>query len=81
MQRMKLSEVKIGTTVEILSFDNEEISLKLMEMGCLPGEKITIHNIAPFRDPISIMVSGYRLSLRLNEAQHIFVKELTPVNS
>jgi ferrous iron transport protein A len=78
---MKLSEVKIGTTVEIISFDNEEISLKLMEMGCLPGEKITIYNIAPFRDPISIMVAGYRLSLRLNEAEHILVKELTPVNS
>jgi ferrous iron transport protein A len=32
--------------------------------------------IAPFKDPISISVAGYQLSLRLNEADHIFVEEI-----
>lgn len=45
-------------------------------MGFLPGEKVTVEQIAPFKDPISISVAGYRLSLRLNEAQHILVSEL-----
>ncbi len=72
----KLSEIKMGQTVVINSFENDEIYLKLMEMGCLPGEKITVDQIAPFKDPISIIVSGYRLSLRLNEAQYILVDEI-----
>ena len=72
----RLSEVKLGSTVVITSFENDEIFLKLMEMGCLPGEKVTVDHIAPFKDPISIMVSGYRLSLRLNEAEHVFVEDV-----
>jgi ferrous iron transport protein A len=47
-----------------------------MEMGCLPGEKIMIEQVAPLGDPISVTVAGYSLSLRLNEAEHIIV-ELT----
>jgi FeoA domain len=46
-----------------------------MEMGCVPGEKITVDKIAPFRDPISVTVAGYSLSLRLDEAEHILVEE------
>lgn len=72
----KLSEVGIGETVVIDSFATDDIFLKLMEMGCLPGEKITVEQIAPLKDPISISVAGYRLSLRLNEAQHILVTDL-----
>lgn len=72
----KLSEVKIGTTVIIHSFEQDEIFIKLMEMGCLPGEKIRVDQIAPLGDPISISVSGYNLSLRLNEAEKILVDEL-----
>lgn len=72
----RLSEVKLGTTVVITSFENDEIFLKLMEMGCVPGEKVTVDQIAPFKDPISILVAGYRLSLRLNEAEHVFVEEI-----
>lgn len=72
----KLSEIKIGKTVIIHSFESDEIFLKLMEMGCVPGERITVDQIAPFKDPISITVAGYQLSLRLNEADHILVEEV-----
>jgi ferrous iron transport protein A len=44
-----------------------------MEMGCLPGEPISVEQVAPLGDPVSVQVSGYRLSLRLNEAEHILV--------
>jgi rRNA maturation RNase YbeY len=37
---MKLSQVKPGTKVKIKSFENHEIILKLMEMGCLPEEEM-----------------------------------------
>lgn len=45
-------------------------------MGCIPGETISVEKIAPFGDPISIKVSGYTLSLRLNEAEMILVEEV-----
>ncbi len=72
----KLSEIKAGKFVTINSFIKNDVYLKLMEMGCLPGEVICIEKIAPFGDPISIKVSGYHLSLRLNEAESILVDEI-----
>ena len=49
-------------------------------MGCLPGEKIKLSNIAPLGDPIAIEVSGYLLSLRKQEAATIVVK-INPANT
>lgn len=69
----KLSELKPGQKAVIKSFTNKETYLKLMEMGCVPGESILIEQRAPFGDPISVKVSGYFLSLRLAEAQEIEV--------
>ena len=71
----RLSEIEIGKKVVIKSFEKDEIFIKLMEMGCIPGEIIRIDQIPPLGDPISIIVSGYNLSLRLNEADQIFVEE------
>jgi ferrous iron transport protein A len=71
----KLSEVKVGKTVIIHSFDQDDIYIKLMEMGCVPGEKVKVEQVAPLGDPISISVAGYTLSLRLNEAENILVIE------
>jgi Fe2+ transport system protein FeoA len=72
----RLSEITTGTVARILSFENNDLFLKLMEMGCVPGELVRVEQIAPLGDPISITVAGYNLSLRLNEADNIFVEEL-----
>ena len=72
----KLSEIKSGKSATIRSFENDELFIKLMEMGCLPGEKITVEQIAPLKDPISVSVAGYILSLRLEEAESIIVEEV-----
>ena len=71
----KLSELKMGESGVIHSFENDEIFLKLMEMGCIPGELIIVEQIAPLGDPISISVAGYQLSLRINEADSIFIAQ------
>jgi ferrous iron transport protein A len=71
---IKLSQLRTGQEAIIKSFNSKELFLKLMEMGCLPGEKIVVEKIAPMGDPISISVSGYHLSLRLNEAEEILVE-------
>jgi Fe2+ transport system protein FeoA len=44
-----------------------------MEMGCLPEEEIMVWKKAPLGDPIYVLVSGYSLSLRLDEAAQILV--------
>jgi ferrous iron transport protein A len=72
----RLSQIKPGKTVKILSFENNDLFLKLMEMGCVPGERIRVEQVAPLGDPMSIVVAGYNLSLRLNEADNIFVEEI-----
>ena len=70
----KLSELQIGEVGIIRKFDEDEIFLKLMEMGFIPGEKVTIKQIAPLGDPLSITVAGYQVSLRINEASKIIVE-------
>jgi ferrous iron transport protein A len=69
----KLSELLPGERGMILSFKNEDLYLKLMEMGCVPGEEIIVEQIAPLGDPICIQVAGYHLSLRQEEAESIIV--------
>ncbi len=72
----RLSEVEVGQTVVIHSFENDDIFIKLMEMGCVPGERVKIEQVAPLGDPISIAVAGYSLSLRINEAENILVEDI-----
>lgn len=69
----RLSDLEPGQKAIIHSFENDEIFLKLMEMGCVPGEEIFVEILAPLGDPISVKVAGYQLSLRLEEANSIFV--------
>ena len=72
----KLSEISPGIAVIIRQIENDELFLKLMEMGFIPGEVITIEQVAPLGDPISVSVAGYSLSLRLNEAKGVLVEEV-----
>lgn len=72
----RLSEIKVGNEVIVRGFENDDIFLKLMEMGCVPGEKIKVEKIAPLKDPIYVSVAGYKLSLRIDEAEHILVEEI-----
>jgi len=69
-----LSELKRGQEALIDSFTDYDLSLKLLEMGCLPGDVIRVTRIAPLGDPIAIWVSGYQLSLRKDEAATVRVK-------
>ncbi len=78
--KLRLSEIKVGHSVVINSFEKDDIFLKFMEMGCVPGEVVRIDQVAPLGDPISISVSGYHLSLRLDEARMIWVEEISAIN-
>jgi ferrous iron transport protein A len=75
LQMKRLSELEPGTIARIHSFEKNDLFLKLIEMGCVPGELIKVEQVAPLGDPISITVAGYNLSLRLDEADNIFMEE------
>jgi ferrous iron transport protein A len=55
----------------------DEISLRLMEMGVVPGTQLRLIGMAPLGDPLEIELRGYRLSLRKIEAERVEVKQMT----
>lgn len=69
-----LAELKKGQKAVIKSFTNEQLSSKLIEMGCLPGELVKLSKVAPLGSPIAISISGYELSLRREEAASVLIE-------
>jgi len=71
----KLSSLTPGQKGIIRKIESAEARLKLLEMGCIPGEEIIVYRIAPMGDPLSIYVAGYNLSIRKEEADAVWVDE------
>ncbi len=67
-------DLKIGESGTICCLNDPEMSLKLLEMGCIPGTPVKLNSKAPLGDPITIIVNDYTLSLRLDEAANILLK-------
>ena len=74
MTNRSIADLKVGETGIIKAFTDDIISLKLLEMGCLPNTPVKMCNMAPFGDPICIKVCGYNLSLRKAEASTVIVE-------
>ena len=68
-----VADMTKGETAIISGFTDEQLSVKLLEMGFLPGKAVRFNFTAPFGDPICVSVSGYDLSLRLEEASTISI--------
>lgn len=68
-----VAEMRPGDVAIVSGFNDEYLSVKLMEMGCLPGSAVRFNFTAPLGDPVCISVSGYELSLRLEEAATISI--------
>ena len=71
---MNVAQMREGETKTISSIDDEQLMLRLLEMGCIPGNSITFNFKAPMGDPICVTVSGYDLTLRISEASSISVQ-------
>lgn len=74
MELRTLAELQPGVKATIDSFTDEDLSIRLLELGCLPGEEVEVAHIAPLGDPIAINLYGHKLSLRKKEAESILVK-------
>lgn len=70
-------QLKIGQKAIIKDFDIDEIPLKLIEMGCLPGNIVEILQIAPFGDPLFLNINDSFLAIRLETACKIQVEICT----
>ena len=70
------SELKIGEIATIASINLDEIPLKLLEMGCLPGNSITLIQVAPLGDPLYFNVNDSHVAIRLETAKEITVAKL-----
>ena len=74
MSIIKLTELPYKQKAIIKSFGETELYVKLLEMGIIPDEEISVELTAPLGDPIAVNVAGYQLSLRKDEACSIMVE-------
>ncbi|OYQ42489.1 ferrous iron transport protein A [Flavobacterium cyanobacteriorum] len=72
-----LAALKKGQKAVITEFNIDAIPLKLLEMGCLPGNMVELIQIAPLGDPIYINVNDSHLAIRRETAVEIDVEMIT----
>ncbi|HRN99439.1 MAG TPA: FeoA family protein [Flavobacterium sp.] len=70
-----LDLLKVGESATVVDIDIDTVPLKLVEMGCLPGNPIRILQIAPFGDPLYLEVNGAHLAIRVETARQILVEK------
>jgi ferrous iron transport protein A len=72
-----LAEMPVGTRGRVSAIDGEdELSMRLMEMGLTPGIEVAVIGTAPLGDPLELELRGYRLSVRRSEAARVRVEPL-----
>lgn len=71
---MTIADLKKGEHAIIVDSADEDIPLKLLEMGCLPGNKVSLLQLAPFADPLYLNINGSYLAIRRETAALIKIK-------
>ncbi len=75
MATEKLTEVKIGQKAKIVKLLAEgSLKKRLLDMGLVPGVQVKVERVAPFGDPVELVLRGYALSLRKEEAALVAVE-------
>jgi len=74
---MTLKDLQIGKSGIVEKVEGEKVlRRRLLEMGITPGTTVTVKKAAPMGDPIELLLRGYVLSLRLQDAERITIKEV-----
>lgn len=71
---MTLAELRRGQKAIIKDVSSIYIPLKLLEMGCLPGNSAELVQVAPFADPMYLNINGSHLAIRKETALHIIIE-------
>lgn len=73
---MTLDQVPVGKETTILSVGGKgALRCRFLDMGIIPGTKVTVRKAAPLGDPIEIRIRGYELTIRIHDAKIIEVSE------
>ena len=71
---LSIATLKKGQKAIIKDFSVDVIPLKLLEMGCLPGNEVSLIQEAPFKDPLYLTVNGSHLAIRKEMASKIEIE-------
>lgn len=63
-----VANLRRGQRGIIKKFTSDLVPLKLLEMGCLPGNEVQLLQTAPFKDPMYLNVNGSHLAIRKETA-------------
>ncbi|CAM3350092.1 FeoA family protein [Aequorivita lipolytica] len=63
-----IASLKKGQRGIIKEFSVDVVPLKLLEMGCLPGNEVALVQLAPFNDPLYLNINGSHLAIRRETA-------------
>jgi ferrous iron transport protein A len=74
--RLTIADLKKGEKGTIADSSSEDIPLKLLEMGCLPGNTVHLLQLAPFADPMYLNVNDSFLAIRKETAALIIIKKI-----
>ena len=69
------AQLNPGETGYIQGFAEEKTATRLLELGCLPGTKVTLIRAAPFNGPRYLKINGGTFALRKAEAHNILLKK------
>ncbi|HMB62130.1 MAG TPA: FeoA family protein [Eudoraea sp.] len=69
--RVTVAHLKHGEKGIIREFDEDILPIKLLELGCLPGNEVEMIQVAPFKDPLYINVNGSHIAIRRSVASLI----------
>lgn len=73
----RLNECNIDKTVKVIKLEGQGvIKRRIMDMGITKGVNIFVRKMAPFGDPMEILIRGYELTIRKEDAKMIFVEEV-----
>lgn len=75
MSEYNASILKKGQSAQITDINIDEIPLKLIEMGCLPGNDIELIQIAPMGDPLFFNVNDSKVAIRKKTATAIYISQ------
>ncbi|CAL68144.1 ferrous iron transport protein A [Gramella sp. MT6] len=66
--KVTVANLKRGQRGIIKEFSADMVPLKLLEMGCLPGNEVELVQTAPFHDPMYLNINGSHLAIRKETA-------------
>lgn len=71
---LTIASLKKGQRAVIKEFSIDVVPLKLLEMGCLPGNEVSLVQTAPFHDPLYLNINGSHLAIRKVTAEQIAIE-------